>query len=178
MIIGLGYKAKSGKDLVAVHLIREYGFIKTAFAETLKNACGEIFHLNKEQLHGRKKEMIDSYWGVTPRYILQKVGTECMRNGFADDIWIKSLHRKILKNPGNYVITDVRFPNEADAVLDWGGKLIRVDRINSGASGGIEKHASEVSLDDYTKWNYILKNDGTVEELFQKIDEVMKSVAI
>jgi hypothetical protein len=174
MIIGLGFRARSGKDLVADYLVKEYGFKKTAFAETLKRACQEIFHLTKEQTHGDKKEIVDPYWGVTPRYILQKVGTECMRNGYADDVWVRSLDAMIQKNPGNYVITDVRFPNEADAVNEWGGLVVRVDRPQAGATGGIAKHASEVSMEQYDKWNYVLTNDGTIEGLYARVDEFIK----
>ena len=67
MIIGLGFKARSGKDTVADYLIENYGFKRLAFADALKEGCRHIFELNDEQLYGELKEVEDDYWGVTPR---------------------------------------------------------------------------------------------------------------
>jgi hypothetical protein len=180
MIIGLGYKARSGKDLVADYLVREFGFNKTAFAETLKEACGAIFYLNKTQLYGSKKEVVDDFWKQTPRYILQRVGTECMRQGYDPDIWINSLKRRIMaaKKDTRWVVADVRFPNEANAIKEWGGTVIRIDRPQAGASGGISQHASEVSLEGFDAWDYVLENNGSVDDLFEKINKIMQDITM
>lgn len=177
MIIGLGYRARSGKDVVADYLVNKYGFKKTAFAASLKEACRTIFHLTDRQLYGDLKEVPDEFWGVTPRYILQRVGTECMRDGYDKSIWVRSLERQVTQ-PGNWVITDVRFVNEAEAVKRWGGNVFRIDRPGVGVTGGIDKHPSEVEMDVYHEWDAIIKNDGTFEKLYKIIDEVVKHVAI
>ena len=155
MIIGLGFKARSGKDTVADYLIENYGFKRLAFADALKEGCRHIFELNDEQLYGELKEVEDDYWGVTPRYILQKVGTECMRDGYSEDIWVKAVGKKIHSDKtSNWVITDCRFPNEADAVKEWGGLVVRLDRVESGASGGVSKHPSETAMEKYEEWDW------------------------
>jgi hypothetical protein len=174
MIIGLGYKARSGKDTIAEYLVRVYGFRRVAFADSLKEACRQIFSFTDEQLYGDKKEVVDSYWEVTPRYVLQKVGTECMREGYDKDIWIKSVEKKIRDSKDNWVITDMRFPNEAEAVKRWGGFLVRVDRPNSGATGGIVSHPSEIAMDSFKDWDYALNNDSNVHAvLYEKVEDML-----
>lgn len=175
MIIGLGYKARSGKDTIANYLKEVHGFKRIAFADSLKEACRQIFDFDDAQLYGDKKEVVDPYWNVTPRYVLQKVGTECMREVFDKDIWIKSVEKKILSAPGNWVITDMRFPNEAAAVQRWGGFLVRVDRPLSGATGGIASHPSEISMDSFDEWDYTLRNDVQVHAaLYAKVEEMLE----
>jgi hypothetical protein len=177
MIIGLGYKARAGKDTIADYLVKNHRFKKIAFADALKRGCMEIFGLTHEQCYGDLKEVVDDFWKATPRYILQKVGTECLRNGYDPDIWIKSV-QKAVTNGERWVISDVRFINEARAVSMWGGSVVRVDRSVAGATGGVERHASEVELDSYNDWDVIIKNNGTFQELYDRVDQVMKNVAI
>jgi hypothetical protein len=177
MIIGLGYKARAGKDTIADHLVEKWGFKKIAFADALKRGCMEIFGLTYEQCYGNTKEVVDEFWEVTPRFILQKVGTECLRNVYDPDIWVKSVQKKVT-NGDNWVICDTRFINEAYAVKSWGGIVVRVDRPNSKASGGIEKHVSEIEMDNYNEWDHTIKNDGSFSLLYERVDELVKSVAL
>ena len=73
MIIGLGYKARSGKDTVASYLKEHFGFRQTFFAEPLKEACEVIFRLTKDQLYGDQKfDPVPFWWDMTTREILQK----------------------------------------------------------------------------------------------------------
>lgn len=175
MIVGLGFRARSGKDTIAEYLVKAHNFRRIGFADALKEGCRHIFGLNDEQLYGEKKEVIDAYWQLTPRYILQYVGTECMRDHFDKEIWVKAVEKKIVDNPGvNWVITDVRFPNEAQAVRKWNGKLVRVDRPLAGANGGIVAHPSEVAMEAFHDWDYILKNDINVHaSLYDKIEDML-----
>jgi len=175
MIIGLGYKARSGKDTIANYLKEVHGFKRIAFADALKEACRAIFDFNDEQLYGNQKEVEDPYWKLTPRYVLQFVGTECMREVFHKDIWVKAVEKKILSSNDNWVITDMRFPNEAEAVQRWGGFLVRVDRPNAGATGGIVSHPSEISMDNFDEWDYTLRNDVQVHAaLYAKVEEMFE----
>jgi hypothetical protein len=170
-IVGLGYKARSGKDTIAKYLTSQPNWYNMSFAARLKYGCQQIFGFTPEQLFGDDKEKLDSFWGLSPRAVLQLVGTECMRNTFGEDVWIKALQRSLFALPlsANVVITDVRFHNEAEAIKRWGGQLIRVDRPGFSASNGIDGHSSESELDGYVDWDAVITNDGTLDELYARV---------
>ena len=126
-IIGLCAKKRAGKDTLAYHLIENYGYVRYAFADPLKNACREIFLLNDEQMDGSLKETFDDRWGVSPRVLFQRIGTEMFRekltNVFpemetiANNLWVYRFEQwykeQLKENPNlKVVITDCRFPNE------------------------------------------------------------------
>lgn len=141
MIIGcVGFQG-SGKDTIADYLCNIYGFKRDSFAATLKDAVAAVFGWDRELLEGRTKESrawretVDSWWAnrlnmpnLTPRLVLQLWGTEVARKAFHDDTWIASLENKLSKAHNDIVITDVRFPNEIQAVRNAGGIVIRVVR--------------------------------------------------
>lgn len=182
-IVGLGCRARSGKDTVADYLCAHYGYRKTAFANALKAACGVIFGLTESQLYGDAKEVPDPYWSkalgreVTPRWLLQYVGTELFREHVSPDIWVHALGARIARldsrSDDRWVVADVRFPNEAEAIKAWGGVVWRVDRPGAAPKGGIEAHASEVSMDAYDGWNATLANDGTFRDLYAKVRMIL-----
>jgi hypothetical protein len=177
MLIGLGYAARSGKDEVANLLVRDYGFKKIAYADAVKDAVRVIFGLTQRQLYGDEKELVDEYCQDTHRNILQKVGTECMRRGYRDDIWIKALFRQLsLDEDGepDWVVTDVRFSNEADAVKERGGWLVKVSRPERLRDQIATKlHASETSMIGYEGWDYEIVNDDSLETLSEKVDDMI-----
>ena len=73
--------------------------------------------------------VVSTGFEVTPRLVLQKFGTECMREGFFDGIWVSLVKQQVTKNPGkNWVIPDVRFPNEIKMIKEVGGWIWRVKR--------------------------------------------------
>ena len=176
MIIGLGYKARSGKSTVGTYLWTQHIFTRVAFADKLKRCCMEVFGLSRDQVYGDDKEIVDTFWKDTPRNILQTVGTECFRRGYQEDVWIRALERTIQSSPKNdYVVEDVRFPNEADAVKQWGGFVVRVDR--PGAPGiATAQHASETSMANYQGWDYVLDNSKDLPQLWANIEVMMKKL--
>lgn len=177
VIISLGHKARSGKDTVANYLCKNYGFKRIGFADALKRGCMEFFGWTEEHVYGSLKEVNDPYWEFSPRFALQKVGTECMRNQFDQEIWIKAVGKRVLAEPNvNWVIADCRFPNEAKAVRSWGGKVVKIDRPTAGASEGIAGHASEFAMDNYDGWYSTLSNNGTLIDLYQEVDEFWKKL--
>lgn len=175
-IIGLGYQARSGKDSVGDYLVQFHGFKKTAFAESLKEACRVIFHLDDRHLYGKLKEVIHPFWQTTPRDILQRVGTEALRQGFDPDVWVKSAQLRVERDSrANWVIVDVRFSNEADAIKSWGGKVFRIDRpvIPEEENIATKTHASETSMIDYDRWDGVISNAGTLTDLYAAAREAM-----
>jgi hypothetical protein len=95
---------------------------------------------------------------LTLRCMLQDLGTEGLRSRYPN-VWVASLLNKYDEDQ-NWVITDVRFPNEADAVREHGGVLIRINRDLENTSD----HTSETALDDYG-FDLVIDNNGTLEEL-------------
>jgi hypothetical protein len=177
MILGLGFRARSGKDCAGEYLQKHFGFTQAAFADKLKKAAMLIFELSYEQVYGDLKEILDLRWNDTPRNILQKMGTECMRNGYAKDIWVRALEMRIRREgiDNDWCVTDVRFVEEAHAIKRWGGKLVLVDR--PGAPGiATNKHASETSMEAWDSWDYLLRNHGDLPELYANIEIMMKKL--
>ena len=176
MIIGLGFQARVGKGCVAEWLTDKHGFVEVAFADALKAACRTIFGLTHSQLYGDDKDRKDAFWDDTPRNILQLVGTECLRRGYRDDVWVKALQRGIEAHPDrDYVVSDVRFPNEGQAIKGWGGKLIRIERPDAPRIA-TAAHASETAMQTWAGWDCTLVNDGTLDALHSRIDLLLKDL--
>ena len=141
MIIGMCGLIGTGKDTVADILVNNYNFIKVSFADKLKDGVATVFSWDREMLEGTTdesrtwREQKDEYWSretnehITPRLVLQMFGTDCMRNGFYNGIWVSIVKQQIINNPNkNFVIPDVRFPNEAKMIKEVHGEVWRICR--------------------------------------------------
>ena len=196
MIIGICGLIGSGKGSVADILIENHNFERLSFADKLKDGVASVFSWDRDMLEGdtdrsriwREKE--DEYWtketgmSVTPRLVLQLFGTDCMRNGFFDGIWVSLVKQKLLDNPNtNWVLPDVRFPNEMNMVKDVGGEVWQVRRgtmpdwfYQRRDNGGEIKdvHPSEWEwITPDKNYNQIIQNDGTLEELLVKVQNII-----
>ena len=141
MIIGMCGLIGTGKDTVADILVNNYNFIKVSFADKLKDGVATVFSWDREMLEGTTdesrtwREQKDEFWSretnehITPRLVLQMFGTDCMRNGFYNGIWVSIVKQQIINNPNkNFVIQDVRFPNEAKMIKEVNGEVWRICR--------------------------------------------------
>ena len=173
-IIGIAGRARAGKDTIAEHLQQVHGFCRRAFADALKKAAEDIFGLSHEQLYGREKETVDGFWGRSPREMLQLLGTECLRQGYGQDVWVRALQRfiHVRRAVRDWVVPDVRFVNEAEAIRAWGGRLWLVRRPGLEAMG-IVGHASEHDLDAFGAWDHVFENVGTPDDLCTLVDGVL-----
>jgi hypothetical protein len=174
MIIGWAYKQLSGKSTACYYLEKKYGFKEDSFAHSLKTGIGShVFGLTHEQLHDQKaKATVDLFWNMTPREILQRAGTEAMRNTFDKDIWIKTLQKRLQSDPKKmYAISDVRYKNEAEAIKSWGGKVIRIDRDYMDKPSS--NHISETELDGWNGFDDVVDNHSTFTSLYKQIDELV-----
>lgn len=120
-------------------------------------------------------------WGMTYREFLQKLGTEAMRDGLHTNVWVNALfadYQPIGWEPedvSNWIITDMRFPNEMEAVVEKNGITIRVVRdyaLRGGPEDPKNLHPSETALDGHTM-HYEIINDGTIEDLVEKVREIL-----
>ena len=114
----------------------------------------------------------------TPRILLQQIGTDLFRNQLHSNTWVNASFANYLNNA--WIFTDVRFPNEADSIKDRGGITIRINRPCSVCGGvgyhkldcRLSEHESETALDNY-EFDYVIKNDGTIEELIKQVKEIL-----
>jgi len=124
---------------------------------------------------------------LTPRKILQLLGTDCGREIIHPNLWVNVLfadykkykyaeaadgkvkNKPVYKYP-NWILTDVRFPNEVEAIKNRGGIVIRVNRLNLPKSN----HISETALDNYTDFDYVIENDGTIKQLIEKVKNILE----
>lgn len=192
------------------------------FADKLKDMVCLLIGCTREQLEDRefkekelgeewnhnKKVWIDkvsgsytyNYQRLTPRLLLQLLGTQCGREIIHPNLWVNALFadyegkedksKRKYEHIANYknviypswLVTDVRFPNEAKAIKDRGGLIIRVNRDSGQAliDKGIhipkwnctEEHSSETSLDNYDGFGHVIDNNGSIEELVEKVKQL------
>ena len=172
-IIGVTGRKRHGKDTIADFLVT-HGFVKRAFADPLKEGLRHIFKYNSEQLYGSKKKTYNPRWGETPRKSMQTVGTDMFRKIYGDDFWIKRLKLDLVEvtdKKQSIVISDVRFPNEADMIKSMGGTIIKVVRVVKIESSESE-HISESSI-DLIKADHVVKNNGTIADLEKRINRIV-----
>lgn len=174
ILIGLTGPAGSGKDTVADELER-LDFDRYALASPLKTGLRAMFDLTREHTDGRLKEIsIPELGGLTPRRLMQTLGTEWARNTVHDDVWLW-LARQQWEGAGypGLVITDVRFDNEADFIRAHGGTVWHVQRPEEHRPVFSESHASEAGVTD-RKGDVIVDNSGTLDDLKRAVEEAVK----
>jgi len=193
LLVGLIGKKQTGKDTVADFLVSKYGFQKYSLAEPMKIACRHIFLMSDEQLWGDQKEEIDMRYNTTPRKILQIIGTELFQYDIYKhipemidsikprELWINRFklwyNRQVDPNipikqriMADVVVSDVRFPHEADEIKKLGGILIKILRSNE--NNVIDGHASEQEMDEI-RFDYLVINGGSINDLYIEVDKIM-----
>ena len=201
MIIGITGLISSGKGTVADILVNEHNFTKLSFADKLKDGVATIFGWDRAMLEGDTtesrnwRETVDEFWTnetgreITPRLVLQEFGTDCMRNGFYDGVWVSLVKQEIINNPqNNYIIPDVRFPNEIQIIKSLDGEIWNVRRgelpdwwgyaiqDNNNSDSTLMKdyhpeiHQSEWRwIDKDDQFDIIIQNNDTIKALYSKV---------
>jgi len=115
---------------------------------------------------------------MSVRELLQKLGTEAIRDGLHPNAWVNALMCEYKRpkmseyNPSNWIITDVRFPNELEAVKDVKGLTLKVVRPVKKSKTTARLHPSETSLDK-AEFDYEIINDGSIEDLIEKVRQIL-----
>jgi hypothetical protein len=181
MLISLSGKKRSGKSSVARYLIDKHGFVEVSWAYPLKEIIGvQLFGLNSDQLYGSDfdKERVDRRWGMSPREILQKVGTDLFRRHFMEDFWVRigvDNIKDTLALGKSIVVSDTRFPNEIAAIVALGGTTIRMKRTDY-PSG--DTHPSETALDD-SPFDYTIEaKTGHLHDVYLIIDSIVSGRSV
>jgi hypothetical protein len=212
MIIGITGFISSGKDTAANYFVAQHGFKRDSFAGALKDAVASVFGWDRELLEGLTpeariwREQVDPWWStrlkipkLTPRWVLQYWGTNVCRFGFHDDIWIAALENRLRHRNGHTVISDVRFPNEIQAIRNAGGIIIWVKRgalpdwYDCALTENTTHEDRQWLLEDagqlmpqrypdvhQSEWawvgsifNYEVDNNGTVEKLYSELSNLL-----
>lgn len=169
MLVGLGHQSRVGKDTVGAFL-EARGFERLAFASELKRAALRLFArhgLHSESYyeeHPREREKVLPKLGRTPVELWIEFG-QAMRE-ICPTVWLDQALAH-WEPELNTVITDVRFPNEAEAIRARGGLLIKIVRPGAPVNG------SDECIPEDFPWDAVVENTGTEEELFRKVEEVL-----
>lgn len=199
-MIGLIGRKRSGKDTAAAYLTEHHGYTRVAFADNVRAmalaidpivghvladtraprwAVGALRRLWEPAVAPiRLSEIVESIgWERAKeipevRHLLQRVGTEAVRNIIGDDTWINlSMQQadKLAADGIPVVFTDVRFENEADAIRERGGILVTLVRDRSELPP--DAHVSERLADSY-RADVTVYNTGTLADLHAALAEI------
>jgi len=195
MLLGICGLKGSGKDTIGDYFVNTHGFIKLRFADVLKDIVSIIFSWDRELLEGSTpesreyREIKDEWWStkldmeITPRIVLQKIGTDLFRDHFHKNIWRIIVERKIdtyLNEGKDIVITDCRFMNEINMIKKYKGDVLFVCRntpewFNLYRTGKIDRpshiHESETEWVRY-KFDYKIDNNNDVGTLYEKSEYI------
>jgi hypothetical protein len=207
-LIGISGKIGAGKDTVGVIIrqlaITNNGadWDIRKFAGKLKIVASLLTGISIEKFEDQefKKTILGPEWGketrsnplnaiepfkditfvemMSVRDLLQKLGTEAMRNGLHQNTWVNALFADF-KEDMHWIITDMRFPNEYKAIKDKGGITIRVNRPGHGTSMTdlASAHPSETALDGF-EFDYTINNDGDLDKLISLVREILVNEAV
>lgn len=178
-LIGLSGYAGCGKDTVAA-VLAECQWRRASFADPLRAALYALdpaIYDNEIDESGwethRLQYLVDVWgWDATKRdypevrALLQRMGTEVGRNLFGENFWVVQALSGIADDGGTrYVFADCRFPNEADAIRERGGRVWRVTRPGYAP---VNAHPSETALDRYP-FDGFIDNDGDLDQLHERV---------
>jgi hypothetical protein len=206
VIVGLVGFIGAGKGAVADLLVDRHDFFKESFANSVKDAVSVIFGWDRALLEGDTpesrawREQDDKFWSeklgkaFSPRLALQLMGTEAGRDVFHPDLWVHTVLRRCQNAPwNNYVIADVRFPNEIKSIREAGGVVIRVKRgdepewynvaLKVNKKNNYYGMAEQYPNVHFSEWAWIgsdidaeIVNNSTLEDLTEKVDSLVNLV--
>ena len=181
LVIGCSGKRRVGKDTVCImtkELLADVGQASRIdhFAYSIKEGIGKgVFGFSEEQLHGCLKTVVDPFWGITPRDVFQRFGTEVMHTQFGQDIWARTVLRRAQNDLKTHVLVgDVRFPHEVGALRELNATLIRIDRaVPASGDPAEDQHLSETALDGWDGWDHRILNNGSIPELRGRVAAIL-----
>lgn len=203
-IVGLVGETETGKDSIADIAIQEFGARRIAFADPIRNCALAIDPIipivlvddegnaeDKVQLVRLSDVVTRIGWREAKklpevRRLLQRIGTEMGREIIHEDLWINlGLKLLVAYNNGSggelerFVITDVRFQNEADKIREFADLIngqAHFVRVTRPGHGVVNDHDSESSYDQIEPVNFGIDNDGSLEELSVKTRSVLEGL--
>lgn len=178
LLIGLAGRARTGKTTAASHLANTHGLVTYAFADPLRDGLMHIFNLSPCDFDDERKELTIDWLGRSPRELMQSMGTEWGRHQVHPELWLLLAEQNLEflgqtnDNARGFVISDLRFENEADFVRKRGGiviHLLRPDAVE------VNPHVSETGIGIQDN-DMVLHNDGAIEDLTGQLDEIFEAL--
>lgn len=167
MILGLSGYARSGKDTAAAELAA-HGWQRVAYADKMKQFLLALDPVLSERSRVSQRVAALGWDGAKShpevRRLLQRLGTDAGRSVLGENVWVDAA-LNALDPDKNYVVTDARFPNEADAIRSRGGVVLRIERPGVHP---VNAHVSETALDEYG-FDGIVVNDSTPSALAARV---------
>jgi len=145
-----------------------------SFASPIYDIVGLIVDESAEYLHKNKDAVV--FRGLTTRQWLQKVGAG-LRNEIYPDIWIEVLMREYHSvlhgwdSNSHWIIDDLRYQNEAEALLDYPSFLIRLN-----GRGEDDSHETEHGFDEWNGWDWTHDNSGEMRELEELANQITGTI--
>lgn len=169
--LALSGKLASGKTPITEYLMEHHRFTEAAFADRLKELAAELFNMK-----AREKD----------RHLLQQIGDTFRR--IDTQVWVRYLLERLPPDDVDVVVSDVRYPNEFESLLERGFRMVRID-VDSGIQKlrvralhpntppALLSHVSETALDDETRWHYRIKIEGQhIQAINRHVDLMLESV--
>lgn len=172
MLVGLCGRARAGKSVAARHLVEKHGFVELSFAEPLRAFIRDLLGVDAGTLENIKDAPHPLLCDKTPRYAMQRLGTEWGRHTISNTLWIDVCMRKAqvaLAEGKDVVISDIRFDNEAAQVKELGGTILKILRPDAPMIG-TATHPSERGI-SHDHVDAFVMNDTTPDVLKQRIDK-------
>jgi len=167
-IVGIAGRIGSGKKTAARYLELR-GWSRFALADPIKLLVA----------HEAGGELLKR---LPARELWQQLGTECGREAVDPQLWVKLLAARIIlanrvAGVDRVVVSDVRFPDEADAIHVWGGKVIRIERTVCEAARTARLHASEEAVARIAA-DVTIRKDGTLQQLCGEMAAALRNLGI
>lgn len=165
--IGVTGYPESGKDAVASMLVRAHDFAQMSFASPIKDGLVVMLGIERKALDDHAlKETVVPWIGKSPRELMQLLGTEWGRDLVRDDLWIRHAQRRLAnyrRISASVVVTDVRYPNEADWVRSNGGEIWHV--LRKSARNVVNMHSSNIPIAVLPGADSVIHNDEGLDQL-------------
>lgn len=186
-MIGITGLARAGKDTTAQCFIDNHGFVRAGFADALKELAYKVNPLvsvpapdGLGTCNERYADLVDVF-GIEVvkenpevRRFLQALGTGA-RDILGADIWVDHLIKSV--GDDDVVVPDVRFRNEAQAIVGAGGYIVRVVRTGSGLAGTAALHPSETEMASiYVPGAFTIPNNSSLRRLALEVDNIVHMI--
>ena len=174
LLIGLTGRARCGKSTAAQHFVNTFRLEHYAFADPLRDGLMAIFNLEPTDFENDHKEQPLNWLNHSPRQLMQSLGTEWARNTVHPDVWVKIAEQNIdymthaLSEVIGFVVSDIRFENEADFIRNRGGTVIHLHRQDTPS---VNPHISEAGIAVHQD-DLILPNNSTISDFLRSLDKV------